>query len=330
MRYILLLLTLVHTSAFAQGLITAKMDTVLMGSRFVFTAVHESEAIAWKGINQSLKEVIRIESLISSWDKNSETSKVNLAAGIKPVKVSEELYQLISRCKKISELTNGYFDISFASLDKIWDFDKSYSELPSSDLIESSVQNIDYQNIILDKDDRTVFLKKKGMKIGFGAIGKGYAANRAKLIMTDLNIKNGVVNAGGDLTSWGTKPGGELWTVGIIDPFNKEKVKLWLNVTNIAVVTSGDYEKFVMIDGKRYSHIINPKTGWPAQGVKSVSIICPDAELADALATTLFCIGRKSGIALINELDGIECLVIDDTNKIFYSNKLEMNYLVKK
>jgi thiamine biosynthesis lipoprotein len=301
-----------------------------MGSRFVFTAVHESEAIAWKGINQSLKEVIRIESLISSWDKNSETSKVNLAAGIKPVKVSEELYQLISRCKKISELTNGYFDISFASLDKIWDFDKSYSELPSSDLIESSVQNIDYQNIILDKDDRTVFLKKKGMKIGFGAIGKGYAANRAKLIMTDLNIKNGVVNAGGDLTSWGTKPGGELWTVGIIDPFNKEKVKLWLNVTNIAVVTSGDYEKFVMIDGKRYSHIINPKTGWPAQGVKSVSIICPDAELADALATTLFCIGRKSGIALINELDGIECLVIDDTNKIFYSNKLEMNYLVKK
>ena len=168
------------------------------------------------------------------------------------------------------------------------------------------------------------------MKIGFGAIGKGYAANRAKLIMTNLNIKNGVVNAGGDLTSWGTKPGGELWTVGIIDPFNKEKVKLWLNVTNIAVVTSGDYEKFVMIDGKRYSHIINPKTGWPAQGVKSVSIICPDAELADALATTLFCIGRKSGIALINELDGIECLVIDDTNKIFYSNKLEMNYLVKK
>ena len=330
MRYILLLLTLVHTSAFAQDLITAKMDTVLMGSRFVFTAVHESEAIAWKGINQSLKEVIRIESLISSWDKNSETSKVNLAAGIKPVKVSEELYQLISRCKKISELTNGYFDISFASLDKIWDFDKSYSELPSSDLIESSVQNIDYQNIILDKDDRTVFLKKKGMKIGFGAIGKGYAANRAKLIMTNLNIKNGVVNAGGDLTSWGTKPGGELWTVGIIDPFNKEKVKLWLNVTNIAVVTSGDYEKFVMIDGKRYSHIINPKTGWPAQGVKSVSIICPDAELADALATTLFCIGRKSGIALINELDGIECLVIDDTNKIFYSNKLEMNYLVKK
>jgi thiamine biosynthesis lipoprotein len=330
MRYILLLLTLVHTSVFAQDLITAKMDTVLMGSRFVFTAVHESEAIAWKGINQSLKEVIRIESLISSWDKNSETSKVNLAAGIKPVKVSEELYQLISRCKKISELTNGYFDISFASLDKIWDFDKSYSELPSSDLIESSVQNIDYQNIILDKDDRTVFLKKKGMKIGFGAIGKGYAANRAKLIMTDLNIKNGVVNAGGDLTSWGTKPGGELWTVGIIDPFNKEKVKLWLNVTNIAVVTSGDYEKFVMIDSKRYSHIINPKTGWPAQGVKSVSIICPDAELADALATTLFCIGRKSGIALINELDGIECLVIDDTNKIFYSNKLEMNYLVKK
>jgi thiamine biosynthesis lipoprotein len=330
MRYILLLLTLVHTSVFAQDLITAKMDTVLMGSRFVFTAVHESEAIAWKGINQSLKEVIRIESLISSWDKNSETSKVNLAAGIKPVKVSEELYQLISRCKKISELTNGYFDISFASLDKIWDFDKSYSELPSSDLIESSVQNIDYQNIILDKDDRTVFLKKKGMKIGFGAIGKGYAANRAKLIMTDLNIKNGVVNAGGDLTSWGTKPAGELWTVGIIDPFNKEKVKLWLNVTNIAVVTSGDYEKFVMIDGKRYSHIINPKTGWPAQGVKSVSIICPDAELADALATTLFCIGRKSGIALINELDGIECLVIDDTNKIFYSNKLEMNYLVKK
>lgn len=330
MRYILILFTLANISVLAQDSLTVKMDTVLMGSRFVFTAVSNNNEIAWTAINAAKKEVIRIESLISSWDDNSETHQINLNAGIKPVKVSSELFQLISRCLKISELSNGYFDISFASIDKVWDFDKGYTALPSQELIEASVAKINYKDIVLNKEESTVFLKTKGMKIGFGAIGKGYAANRAKRIMLNYDIISGVVNAGGDLLSWGHKANGDVWSVGILDPFKKDEIKLWLNITDMAVVTSGDYEKFVMIDGKRYGHIINPKTGWPTEGIRSVSIICPDAELADALATTVFCIGRKSGIALINELDGIECLVIDDTNQIYYSNKLEMNYLMNK
>ncbi len=330
MRYILILLTLVNIPALAQDLKTVKMDTVLMGSRFVFTAVSNNKEVAWEAIIAAKKEVIRIESLISSWDEDSETHRINVNGGIKPVKVSSELFQLISRCLKISKLSNGFFDISFASIDKVWDFDKDYKTLPSTERIAESVAKINFKNIILNKEESTVFLKEKGMKIGFGAIGKGYAANRAKAIMFNYKIESGVVNAGGDLISWGNKENEEPWSVGILDPFKKDEIKLWLNITNMAVVTSGDYEKFVMINGKRYGHIINPKTGWPTEGVRSVSIICPDAELADALATTVFCIGRKSGIALINELDGIECLVIDDSNQIYYSNKLEMNYLLNR
>lgn len=330
MRYILILFTLANISVLAQDSLTVKMDTVLMGSRFVFTAVSNNNEIAWEAINSAKKEVIRIESLISSWDENSETYKINSNAGIHPVKVSAELFQLISRCLKISELSDGYFDISYASLDQVWDFDKEYTALPSQELIEESVAKINYKNIILNKEESTVFLKAKDMKIGFGAIGKGYAANRAKRIMLNYGIASGVVNAGGDLLSWGHKANGDTWSVGILDPFKKDEIKLWLNITDIAVVTSGDYEKYVMINGKRYGHIINPKTGWPCEGVRSVTVICPDAELADALATTIFCVGRKSGIALINELDGIECLVIDNMNTLFYSNKLEMNYVLQR
>lgn len=297
-----------------------------MGSRFEFTAIANDSLMAKAAIKAGINEVKRIEKLISSWDPQSQTSGINAHAGMKPVKVDAELFNLIKRSKKVSELTRGAFDISYASMDKIWRFDGSVQSLPAKEDIENSVAKIDYQDIILNEEQSTVFLKEKGMKIGFGAIGKGYAANRAKAVMQDHGIKNGVVNAGGDLITWGKPKSNINWTVGIADPKNKNKIMSWLDVSNMAVVTSGNYEKFVIIEGERYSHIIDPRTGLPSKGLKSVTIICPDAELADALATSVFVLGQENGLNLIERLKGIEGLLITDNDEIVTTKNLELNY----
>ena len=178
----------------------------------------------------------------------------------------------------------------------------------------------------MNPDSMSVFLKEKNMKIGFGTIGKGYAANKAKQLMQSMGIENGVVNASGDLISWGNQIDGQEWSIAITDPKDKTKTIGWLNISNQAVVTSGNYEKFVEFDGVRYSHIINPKTGMPASGTKSVTIICPDAELADALATSVFILGEKEGIDLINKLKGMECFLINDQDELKTSQNLKLNY----
>jgi len=298
-------------------------DTVLMGSAFRFTAKHTTLKTAETAVNNAIIEVIRIEKLISSWDKNSETSNINRMAGIQPVQVSFELFSLINRAIKISEISNGYYDISFASIDKIWDFNAAQIHVPYSEKIKESIEKINYKNIILNPKDTSVYLNTKGMKIGFGSIGKGYAANKAKQIMLADNILSGVVNAGGDLIAWGSKSKTEPWSIGIADPFDKTNTTLTLTVEDMAVVTSGNYEKYLTINGKRYCHIINPKTGWPVTGLASTTIICRDAEIADALSTTVFILGLSDGMQLINHLDGIEGIIIEQNGSIHYSNTLK-------
>ncbi len=297
-----------------------------MGVSFEITVVSGDEKKARGAIDDALAEIIRIENLISSWKKDSETSLINVNAGVKSVVVSKELFELVYRSKKISELTNGIFDISYASSDKIWRFDGSQTELPSSDLVEESIAKIGYHNIILNRDNYSIYLKNKGMKIGFGAIGKGYAANRAKALLQSKGIAHGVVNAGGDLITWGKMKNNEDWSIGIANPKAKEEVMGWIIINDMAVVTSGNYEKFFTVKGVKYSHIINPKTGYPATGTKSVTIICEDAELSDALATSVFILGKEEGIKLIDRLKNIECLIVTDKNELVSSKGLKLNY----
>ena len=178
---------------------TSKKVISLMGSRFELIAISEDVSTRNKAIEDAIDEIKRIETLISSWKPNSETSHINLKAGIEPVKVSSELINLIERIIKVSNLTNGAFDISFNSINHIWTFDGREMEMPDSALVNSSVGKINYKNIILNHRQQTVYLKEKGMKIGFGAIGKGYAANRAKEKMFEIGIESGLINAGGDL-----------------------------------------------------------------------------------------------------------------------------------
>ena len=299
---------------------------LLMGSRFEFTAIAETEAQAKTAIDAGIAEVKRIEALISSWESSSQTSEVNRHAGIQAVKVDLELFELISRSIKISELTEGAFDISFAGIDWLYTFDKSEQSLPSKEQRLKSIEKIDYRQIELNKNDTTVFLKIKGSKIGFGAIGKGYAANRAMQVMREMKgVKGGLVNASGDLIAWGDNGKSDQWKIQISNPEDINQTFGWLELKDMSIVTSGDYEKYFTNAGTRYAHIINPKTGLPTTGIKSVSIICPDAEIGDALATSVFVLGREKGLNLIDTLKNVEALVIDDQNEIHYSKNLKLN-----
>ena len=318
-----LLLLLFSLSTFAQE--NFKRTLILMGSRFDITVVASNEKEGNKYIDSAIFEIARIEKLISSWDVNSETSLINKLSGIKPIKVDKELFDLIERSIAISALTNGAFDISYASMDRIWNYDGTMREMPSEEKISSSIKKVGYQNIIIDKEAQTVFLKLKGMKIGFGAIGKGYAADKAKALLIEKGVKAGIINASGDLNAWGKQANGRDWMVAITNPLNKNKVFSWLPINDSAIVTSGNYEKFISFNGIRYSHIIDPRTGYPSTGIISTSIMTSNAELADAISTSVFVMGVETGLDFINQLKGVDCIIIDEQNKIHTSNNIKLS-----
>ena len=321
--------TLVLMSLFLSNFILSAQksyseSSILMGSSFEITVVALDEDFAKESLAIAKKEIIRIEDLISSWDQKSETSRINRNAGIAAVEVSKELFDLIFRAQQISKLSSGAFDLTFAAVDKLWNFDGRESEMPNPDALKASVFNIGYQLIELDEESLTVFLPKKGMKIGFGAIGKGYAADRAKQLLVERGVLGGIINASGDMNTWGTKPDGSSWTIGIVNPMNNKKVFSWFSLEHNAVVTSGDYEKFTQINGRRYSHIIDPRTGIPSQGIVSCTIFAGKAELADAIATAIFVMGVESGLFLIDQLPDIEAILIDDSGIIHCSKNIEI------
>ena len=299
----------------------------LMGSDFQITVIAHSQDEANRYINLAVKEISRIESMISSWDSTSQTSSVNRNAGINAVRIDRELLDLINRSKSISKLTDGAFDISYASMDRIWKFDGSICPMPGASIVTTSVDRVGFEKVILNPNTSTCFLQEEGMKIGFGAIGKGYAADKAKQLLIKYGVESGIINAGGDMTTWGKQPNGEEWTVGIKNPLNKEVVFATLPVVDGAIVTSGNYEKYVMIEGERYSHIIDPRTGYPSKGIASVSVLASKAELADALATAVFVMGTDIGIDRIEQLPGIECIVIEDNGKVITSSGIQLEEL---
>ena len=162
------------------------------------------------------------------------------------------------------------------------------------------------------------------MRIGFGGIGKGYAAERARLVLRERGIESGIVNAAGDLVTWGFQPDGKPWTIGIANPDASHQPFSYLNISNAAVATSGNYEKYVVINGKKYSHTIDPKTGLPVEGIKSVTIISSNAEIADAMATPVMVMGITVGLDMINQMRHIACIIIDDQDKIYTSKNINL------
>jgi FAD:protein FMN transferase len=297
----------------------------LMGNRFEITVVADKENLAQSMIDEAVEEISRIERLLTTFSNSSQTAAINRYAGIHPVQVDREVLDLIDRSLRISQLTQGAFDITYGSVDKrFWNFDTTMTSLPDPEMAKASVRLINYRNVILDKEAGTVFLREKGMRIGFGGIGKGYAADRARCLLKQKGVVSGVVNAAGDLTTWGTQPNGKPWTIGIADPNTKYQPFSFLAISNLAVATSGNYEKYAVINGKRYSHTIDPRTGYPVSGIKSVTIICPSAELADAMATPVMVMGLRAGLNLINQMKDIACILIDDHDRLYTSRNIKV------
>lgn len=298
----------------------------LMGNHFELTVVADDSAWAEEKIDLAIEEIRRIERLLTTFKENSQTNHINRMAGIQAVCVDPEVFDLIERSLRISAVTDGAFDITYGSADKrLWNFDQQMTSLPDAQTAAEMVRLIDYRKVLLDKSRYSVFLMEKGMRIGFGGIGKGYAADKAKALLLREGVTSGIVNASGDLITWGQQANGQPWTIGIAHPDNAAQAFSRLNISNMAIATSGNYEKYVVIDGKRYSHTINPRTGMPVTGIKSVTIISPYAEIADAMATPVMVMGVKAGLSLINQIDHLACILIDDNNKIYTSNNIRLS-----
>lgn len=304
-------------SNFALSQVVEVRDTILMGSRFKITIEEENTASANLKIDRIISEIVRIENLISDWIPNSQVSRINENAGIKPVKVDKEVFDLTKRAVYFSEISNGAFDISVAALEKVYDYKEGWmDEFPDEKIIQKSISKVGYQNIILDEKNQTVFLKFKGMKIGFGSTGKGYAAQKARSFAQAIGVQSGIIDASGDISTWSSNSN---WKIGIHNPFRPKNPIDILKLKNAAVTTSGNYEKFLMIGGKRYSHIINPKTGIPAEGLTSVTVLGPDAEFANGLSTTMMVLGKKNGLRFIQNFPDYASLMITDEGKVIRS-----------
>jgi FAD:protein FMN transferase len=314
-------------SLFSYGQIVYKKKLSMLASPFEITVVANDSVQANSYFKAAVEEVKRVENLISDWIPTTQISQVNVNAGIVPIKVDVEVYDLVERAIKVSKLTNGAFDISYASMDKIWKFDGSMKKMPTEEEIKKSVAKIGYQNIILNPTDKTVFLKYSGMKLGLGGIGQGYIADKVKELLLNNGCRSGIVNVSGDINTWGKQPNGKPWTVGIINPMNKNKVFATFPLIDSAVETSGSYEKYVVFNGVRYSHIIDPRTGYPATGIVSVSVFAKQTEIADALATGIFVLGIDVGLDLVNQLKGIQCIIVDDKGVVHSSKGIDIKKL---
>jgi FAD:protein FMN transferase len=301
-----------------------RIATKLMGCAFELIVASPSSADSNRLLNIGIQEIKRIEETLSEFKENTVVSQINRSAGVKPVKVDGEVFSLLLRCQKIAALTQGAFDISVGPLKKKYNFKNQQFTLPSQREINTTLKLVGFTKIILDAETKEVFLPHPGMHISFAAIGKGYAADCVKKIWINLGVTSGVISASGDLTTIGTRPNGFPWDVGIANPDQKNDVAFHIPVVDSSVATSGDYEQFFLHEGIRYSHNINPITGLPVKGIKSVSIISQSAELSDALATAVYVMGVDVGLYLVNQLPHVHGIIIDDKNRSFYTNKINL------
>lgn len=294
-------------------------ERVLMGTQVIVKAVGDDRDHLQNAVNAAFAEVSRLERLMSNFMPETELSRINQQAGVAPVTVSRELFGVIKRSLFFSELSDGAFDISFASVGKLWNFRNAV--LPSPDAVKAQLPFVDYRKIELNDQRSTVFLPSPQMEIGLGGIGKGYAMDRAMAVLNAHGIRNAMVMAGGDTLIRG-KNGDDVWRVGLRDPDKADGILAVLPLEDQAISTSGDYERFFIKDGVRYHHILDTRTGYPATLCRSVTILAPDATTSDALSTTVFVLGPERGLALIEQFEDVDAIIIDRNGEMSLSSGL--------
>ena len=313
-------------AAQAPKLHAARDVRILMGTRFEIAAYAERAALADSVVRAGVAEVQRIERLISSWDSTSQTSAINRAPVGEPVPTDAELLALIARAKKLHAYTEGAFDATAGGgLRGLYAFRGQDTTLPSAAQLADCSTRIDASAVVVDRAAGTATRLRPHVRLDFGGIGKGYAANRVRALMRAVpGVHGGVVNAAGDIAAFGTAADGKPWRIGIADPRDPDRWLGQVAITDAAVVTSGDYEKYFTHAGRRYAHIVDPRTCLPTTAVRSATVVCPDAELADALATACFVLGPERAVALIDATKSVEALIVTDAGVLVRSKGLTL------
>lgn len=300
---------------------TVKDVRPCMGTMVEITAVGRDRPEVREAVHKAFTEIERIETLMSPYREGSDIRRINREAGKSAVKVDDEVMEVLSRANRISEKSNGAFDLTAASLADIWSFDKNTPSVPSKTEIEEALKKVGFRKLVLDLEHGTARLALPGMRIHPGGIAKGYACDRAAAALFKQGITMAMVNAGGDIRVLGQKIN-RPWKVGVQDPRDRGRIIAWIAAKDEAVATSGDYEKFFVKDGKRYCHILDPRTGRPADSCRSVTVVAKEAWLADALATAVFALGPEEGLELVRSMDA-KALIIDSNGDVRQSPGLE-------
>ncbi|HEX8953804.1 MAG TPA: FAD:protein FMN transferase [Polyangia bacterium] len=293
-----------------------------MGTEVSFAVMTDDEEGAERAIAAAFDEIKRVEDLMTTWH-DSDITRVNANAGVAPVKVSPETLEVIELAQRTSQLSGGVFDISFYAMHGIWKFDEDMvKKVPSAAEIRKHLALVDYKKIVVDHGKSTVFLQKKGMGISLGGIAKGYAVDRAVAVLKRAGFPDAIVQAGGDLMCSGSKNGAP-WVTGIRDPRGaRGDVFAKMLLVDHAFSTAGDYERYFILDGKRYHHIIDPRTGYPATKSRSVTIYAPSAFIADAVDDAVFILGWQKGFEMVDKLDDVGAVVVDDKGKVHLSKRV--------
>ncbi len=283
---------------------------LLMGTTVEITVRGEDKALAGQAVEQAFREIEKVDNLMSTFKADSEISLINREGDRRPIKVSRDTFRVIRESLRLSEQSAGAFDISVAPLITLWRTAKKNKQLPGPGKLKETLALVGYRNIVIDEEKRTVGFRKKGMRINLGGIAKGYAVDRAVAKLRERGIKRAIVNAGGDLYLLGRPPEKDFWTIGLRHPGKKGKILGSIQARDEAIVTSGNYENYFTLDGKRYGHILDPRTGKPVEGILSVTVLAKDAFRADGLATAIFVLGPKKGLDLARRTKGIETIIL--------------------
>ena len=294
-------------------------EEAIMGTRVAVELWSEDAALAGRAMDEVIAEMRRTDELMSTYKPESQLSQVNAHAHERPVQVDADIIEVVERALAMSKLSGGAFDITYASVGYLYDY--RAHQRPSEQQIAAALPGVDYRQVQVDREARTIRFLRKGVRIDLGGIAKGYAVDRSIDQLRKLGIEHAMVNAGGDTRLLGDRRG-KPWVVGIRDPRSEGRVVTRLPLEDEAISTSGDYERYFEEDGVRYHHILVPGTGRSARGVRSATVIGADATLTDALSTTVFVLGVERGMRLIAGLPGVEAVVVDDQGRIYYSDGL--------
>ena len=294
-----------------------------MGTQITLTAYTTDPAGAVLAFDDAFREFDRLEALMTTWREDSEISRLNAAAGKRPVPITPELFDALARAQALSVLTSGKFDVTFGVMAGLWKFDQDQDDsIPPHAEIRKRIALIDYRKLVLDRPNQTAYLTRAGMKVHLGGIGKGFGVDRAVAILRRAGVRDFMVQAGGDLYVAG-RHGDRPWRVGIRDPRGTpDKYFAASEVTDATFSTSGDYERSFISGGKRYHHIIDPATGAPATASRSVTVMAPDATTAEGLSKGVFILGPEKGLALVEQVEGAGVVIVDAKNQVHISSRL--------